>query len=252
MISSYWVEAGDLVALKKESVWKYRARRFAAASWRLIWHFALLMGSGLITCFVYQKCIEPTRGSNGINYIPLKESIAIGALFATFGSALVGIFTLSASNHLELFRDNLDILVGDIATDDFSEINWKRWPFLPRLGRLRLFGKNVYSGVNNAYVVFSLEKKSVKFPLPTTQADFGEISVFLNFFFMKLYRRTYLSNLAAKDLLHEYPVWDCMGAIYKNVALYRLDYFGLRIGCIFIFYSILFSFFYPYFFQFIH
>ncbi len=61
--------------------------------------------------------------------------LSVGAIFATFGSAISTLGSVWERDLLERIRLNVDILYKDILR---QEIPWRRWPFLPRIGKRRL------------------------------------------------------------------------------------------------------------------
>ena len=53
-----------------------------------------------------------------------------------------------------------------------------------------------------------------------------------------------LSGLDTVERLSEYPAWDCVTAIYRNILLYKICYYCVWVGVCFVLQSILFTFFY--------
>lgn len=251
MANSYRIQEGELVVLKDKAIWKYWWRIQIRFSMKLGWALFALFGSCLATYAVYSRCISPVATPDGSVMIPLSDSISVGALFATFASAVIGVFTLFATQHLELFYENLTILWQDLASEELSNMNWKRWPFLPRMGKLPFLGKKRFSGVNNASICFTTIRSKEFFLLPSTLADFQELPILRSFLRMKLRRKSYLNYLSVAGLIDEYPAWDCLCAIYKSILLYRFSYFCIWIAACFILHSIMFSFFYASVFAFI-
>lgn len=251
MANSYRIQECELVVLKEKAIWKYWWRIQIRSLMKLGWALFALFGSWLATYAVYSRCISPVVTPDGPVMIPLSDSISIGALFATFASAVIGIFTLFATRHLELFYENLTILWKDLASDELSNINWKRWPFLPRMGKLPFLEKKRFSGINNASIRFTTIRSEEVFLLPSTLADFQELPILRSFLRMKLCRKSYLSYLGVAGLIDEYPAWDCLCAIFKSILLYRFSYFCIWIAACFILQSIVFSFFYASVFAFI-
>ena len=249
MAKAYRIQEGNLVVLKKSAIWKYWWRMLLRHLRRLGWGLFSLIGSGIVTYLIYQQCISPVATLDGSITFSLSDSITTGALFATFGSAVIGVFTLFATQNLELFYENLAILNQDLASQELAHINWKRWPFIPRMGKLSFSGKSRYSGVNNASICFSTLRSEEIFPLPTTQAEFQELPILQCFLRMKLRRKSYLNYLDEAGVIDEYPVWDCICAIYKSILLYRFSYFCIYIAACFVLHSIVFSFFYSSFYE---
>ena len=243
MANSYKIQECELVVLKDKAIWKYWWRTKIRFLIKLGWTLFALVGSGFATYAVYLRCISPVATPDGSIMIPLSESISVGALFATFASAVIGFFTLFATRHLELFYENLTILSQDLASEELSNINFKRWPFLPRLGKLPIPEKKRFAGVNNASICFTTTRCEEVFLVPSTLADFQELPVLRSFLRMKLHRRSYFNYLGVAGLIDEYPAWDCLCAIFKSILFYRFSYCCIWIAACFILQSIVFSFF---------
>lgn len=251
MANSYRILEGELVILKEGSIQKYRSRKRVRFLIKLGCILFSLLGSGLATCAVYQQCAAPVEAPDGSAMIALSDSITIGALFATFGSAVIGVFSLFAAQHLETFYEDQTILRQELVSLEAANADWKRWSFLPRMGKLSFPGKERYFGVNGASICFTTARSEESFPLPTALADFGELPILRSFLRMKLQRKHYLAYLSAAGLIEEYPAWDCVCAIYKSILLYRFSWSCIWIAAYFILQSIIFSFFYPSLFPFI-
>lgn len=245
MAVSYRIHNGELVLLAKNDVKKYQLRDFFYRSIQFVSIVFSLLGTSIITYMIYSRCVFPVADTNGEIVYSLPDSITTGALFATFGSAIISVFSLSATSCLNLFYENLCILEEDLLSPPSEEGKWKRWSFLPRLSKISMGKKIRYSGVNNASVCFTTAQKSIYFLLPTTQADFWELPALRYFFRMKWHRNGYLNYLNRENAIEEYPAWDCLCAIYKNILAYRFSFCCIWIGACFVLESILFSFFYP-------
>ncbi len=244
MAQTYSFYYGELVVLRKNCILKYWGRALLNQGMHALWLLLPLLGSGLVTCIIYWKS-SPAPVFDGTVTYTLSDSITTGALFATFGSAVIAVFTLSTSQQLNLFYENLAILREDLASEELMDMQWKRWPFLPRMGRLPLLGSTRYSALKNASICFRLSDGQEVFPLPTTLVDFGELPVLRGFLRMKLHRRLYLKYLTAIGAVDEYPAWDCVSTMYKNILLYQFSRACVWIGICFVFHSIMFSFLYP-------
>lgn len=251
MANSYRIQECELVVLKEKAIWKYWWRIQIRSLMKLGWALFALFGSWLATYTVYSRCISPVAIPDGSVIIPLLDCISVGALFATFASAVIGVFTLSATHNLELFHENLTVFCQELTSEELSNKNWKRWPFLPRMGKLPFRGNKRFSGVNNAIICFTTMQSEEVFLLPSTLADFQELPILRSFLRIKLHRKSYFNYLSAAGLIDEYPAWDCLCAIYKSILLYRFNCYCIWIAACFILQSIMFSFFYASFFAFI-
>lgn len=246
MAVSYNIQKGGLVLLSQDSAEQYQDDRLFRCLRRLGWGIFLLLGTCGITCGIYLRCVSPHTGLDGAIFYSLSDSITTGALFATFGSAIISVFTLSAAGQLRLFGENLAVLEQELAPSELNSASWKRWPFLPRLSKMSVQGEMRRLGLRNASISFTTAHGDLPFQIPTTQADFGELPVFRSFLRMELRRTNYLDYLNSTDLIEEYPAWDCLRAMYKNILVYRFSNCCTWIGVCFVLESIAFSFLYPY------
>ena len=218
MARTYSIHPGELVVIRKNRTLKYWGHRLLNYSVNMLWVLLSLLGSGFLTFMIYWNSM-PASVFNGSDVYILSDSITTGALFATFGSAVISVFTLSTSRQLNFFYENLGILREDLAIEEPQSAQWKRWPFLPRIGKLSLSGKIQYTALNNASICFQMSDKQMAFPFPTGLADFWELHVLRSFLRMKWYRRTYLKYLESVGAIREYLAWDCVSATYKNILM---------------------------------
>lgn len=249
MATTYRIEKGKLYELNTQYARKYFVRKSALFFKKFIFFLFGVFGSFTVTWIIYQDCVTPIIKADGTCSFSMLGCITTGSLFATFGSSVIAVFTLFASRYLAQFYEYLSILTHDMASDTLEEMKWKRWSFLPRVSRLRFPEKTEYLGLETAVVVFIIENFEQNFPLPTTEADFKELPILSSLLRMKGLRKKFLWILKRNELLSEYLAWDCMTAIYRNILLYRLSYFGVWIGVCLVLQSILFAFFYPAFYR---
>ncbi len=247
MADSYYIQKGELVLLNRSSARQYQYSHLFRSIKRLGWGIFVLLGTCGITYVVYLHCVSPHAGPDDVMIYSLSDSITTGALFATFGSAIISVFTLSAASHLNLFGENLAVLEQELASSELDSASWKRWSFLPRLSKMSVQGKIRHLGLRNASICFATASGQLWFQLPTTQADFGELPVFRSFLRMKCHRGAYLDYLNCENIIEEYPAWDCLCAMYKNILVYRFSNCCTWIGTCFVLESIVFSFLFPYF-----
>lgn len=249
MAESYWVNDSAVVVIKESAVKKYRVVRCYHIFKRACTIVFLYLACGAITYFTYSKGIDVEHDISEASGISLSDCIATGALLATFGSSIVAVLSLLANKSRNMFYLDLDIFNREFFSDCGAHSHWKKWPFLPRWGKIALQGKTRYVGVNNATVYFQTANKQVVIPLPTESDDFHEIPIVRSYLCMRLNRRAYFNYLSTSALIDEYPAWDCVYAILKNVLLYRLSCLGIWVGAFLIVHSIMFSFSYPFIYQ---
>lgn len=244
MADTFQIKESRLLKLNKGYRRKYLVRRTASFMRKLFGIGTAVVGSGLITWQIYQSCVEPVIQEDGTFYFSMINRITTGSLFATFGSAIIAVFTLYTARYLSNFQECLLVLMQKLAEDDTDGVLWRRWAFIPRVSRTRCADKSQYFGIESAQIEFLIGTTSRTLPLPTTEADFKDLPILSSFLCMKLLRKQYLSGLDTVERLSEYPAWDCVTAIYRNILLYKICYYCVWVGVCFVLQSILFTFFY--------
>jgi len=245
MGETYCIKESRLIKLKKSYYKKYLARKLLTFIIEILRIGLVVIGSGLATWHIYQKCVEPIALENGTCSIPLISCITTGSLFATFGSAIIAVFTLYTSRYFTRFQENLAILTENLVGESRPGTAPRRWPFIPRVSRARFANETHFFGVESVQIQFQIGGFPHSFPLPTTEADFKDVPVLLSYLEMRLFRKHYLTGLKSPEHLAEYPAWDCVMAIYRSILLYKASYFCVWTGVCFVLQSIVFTFFYP-------
>lgn len=207
----------------------------------------VVAGSGLITWQIYKSCVVPVLQEDGVYSIPIINCITTGSLFATFGSAVIAVFTLYTGRCFTNFQENLSILMENLMKKNAGGIAPRRWPFIPRISRARFSSETYFFGIESVHIEFRADNFHQIFPLPTTEADFKDLPILFHYLNMKALRKNYLSRLKSPDQLSEYPLWDCVIAIYREILLYKASCFCVWIGVCFVLQSIVFTFLYPHF-----
>jgi len=244
MADTFQIKESHLLKLKKGYYKKYLGRKIISFAARLLIVGSTVVGSGLVTWIIYQNCVEPVVQKDGSYCFPMISRITTGSLFATFGSAIIAVFTLYTARYLSNFQECLLILMQDLAAEDTGGSLQRRWLFIPRIRQTHRAGESQFFGVESVRIEFLIRDTPRSFLLPTTEADFKDLPILSSFLRMKWLRRQYLSGLDTVERLSEYPAWDCVTAIYRNILLYKSCYFCVWIGVCFVLQSILFTFFY--------
>lgn len=243
MADTFQIKESQLFELKKEYRKKYLGKKTVSFVRRLLGIGLAIVGSGSITWQIYQSCVEPVIQAGGTYYFPMINRITTGSLFATFGSAIIATFTLYTTRYLSHFQECLLVLTQELTVNGTLG---RRWAFIPRVSRTRCDGENKFFGIESAQIEFLIGSIPQGFSFPTTEADFKDLPILFNFLYMKWRRKQYISGLIAMDQLSEYPAWDCVTSIYKNVFLYKICRYCVWVGVCFVLQSILFTFFYPF------
>lgn len=246
MAGSFSFQKGGLYKISQGAASKYLRKRVFRIVRDVTFVAFPLVGSWLLLWWIYVDCITPQIDECNHITFSLLDRITTGALFATFGSAVVSAFALAADRHLRLFYENLSILTQEIAADDVGS-KWRRWPFLPRFGQIHLHLKEEKwaVGIENARIRFTIADFDELFPLPTTVSDFRELPILMLYIQMRLHRSDYLRRLSKSSMMRDYPAWDCVCALYANILLYRSSLFAIWIGACLILQSVVFTFLYP-------
>ena len=189
----------------------------------------------LITHYIFKQCIcEPQK---------LSETISLGSIFATFGSSIVAVFSITMSNYYERFCTNIEILYSNICPD----CKWYRWPFIKRESHNVLFNKELtYQILKNATFTFNVGSHEITIDLPTVREDFYDLQNWKFFITMKKEYKHYESYILKniKEPAEALMIWDCILDNYRSIAIYKIAKLFIVVGESFILSSILFAFFY--------
>lgn len=228
----------EVVSFKEGNVTKYSTpkknhiRKFHF--YHLIYFIALIICI-LITFWVFNRCIPPKD--------ELSETIALGSIFATFGSAIVAIFSILLSRYYERFCNNINILFTEL----YTEKKWYRWPFIKRESHSVLFNDEItYQVLENATFNFNVGSHILTISLPTIREDFYDLSNWKSYIMMLKESKNYESHVLSKIKQPAIPllIWDCVLDNYRSIAIYKIARLAVITGCFFILTSIFFAFFY--------
>lgn len=246
MANTYHFNAGAIMKEPRGPSKKNIFYRIFPAFRALLCTLFNLLFSGSVVWYVFYSCVQ-VESKNGTLLFPLSDRISTGALFATFGSAVITVCTLFTSKYITRAYEDRDILMLELCADELGPTEWKRWPFVPRTSAVR-FGNTVqYTDLRNASVSFNTKTICKSFTIPTTEKDFKELPLLFGWLELRRLRKRYLRDLneigeAAKG---EYLAWDCTADIYSSALLYRIGSLSIWTGGFFVLQSILFVFLYP-------
>lgn len=193
------------------------------------------IGCLTITYIVFNKCISSQH--------KLSETIALGSIFATFGSSIVAIFSLTLSSYYDHFCNNLTILFTELCPNN----KWHRWPFIKRESHSILYNNELtYQRLKNIDICFNVGSHHITIAIPTIREDFYDLpnwTSYLNMLFkIKDFESYVLHNIA--EPANPLMIWDCILDNFKSISIYKLARLMIIIGVSFIFSSILLAFFY--------
>lgn len=198
----------------------------------IVFTFGLTM---YLTYIIFQQCITE---------VTLNNCIPLGAIFATFGSAVISALSLYCNKQSDFFQENLLALHEQIP----AMSSWKRWPFLRRYDKERIgLWKYNYYTLKNPQIIFKSSGHSLTVELPTCAADFYDLPILAGILKMICFYR-YFSNAVfqLRDVKqpNDILVFHCTLMIYRNIVRYKAGAFLMLIGSEFVLASIIFSFFY--------
>lgn len=235
MEEAYLIEEGGWYRLPpQKGRWIYFLL-FLLKIFRLSYVLLILFVTFYVTLIVFRKCIK---------VYDLNNMIALGAVFATFGSAAISIFSLYCNEEITKFQNNITILQGNLINQKF----WMRWDFFKRIERKKIsLILTQYYIVKNPKITFYISSRQVKVTLPSCMLDFKDILISWNFIKLKYFYSFYYKHImlnSNEENTNSILVYNCLFNIYKNILCYKFGQLFIWIGSGFIFSSIIFSFWY--------
>ena len=242
MAKTYKVNAGSFTDITGKATLKYYGWNILFLGKKFLLHMCSFLLTLGITFYVFQNCITSTVTQDGI-MITLSECISLGSIFATFGSALIAVFSLYSAQQLSSFEEKISIMYEEFSKQNYP--CWKRWEFLPRYSREKLSnGDYKYFRLRNASLYFVFEQKELSVVIPTVRKDFIDLPILRNWFRLCIHKRKYISYVYMNECRDELVIWNCLHSIYNNIVLYRFCQFAVWIGSSFVINSIIHAFFY--------
>ncbi|WP_040328090.1 hypothetical protein [Clostridium ihumii] len=207
-----------------------------------ILYFFIVISPLILTYFIFDSCIEK-------NKLNLSNTISLGAIFATFGSAIISSVILFQSDKSNRILSNVDILYSDILQEE----KWTRWPFIKRYDAHTLLDGKITSNIlENPYITFNVGSHNINISIPTTQEDFYDLPSFHIFKQMKKYNNYFKTNIIThtdsisdthfSDVGDYYWAWNCLYDIWKNVIFFKISKLIVALGFSIIISSFIYSF----------
>ena len=123
---------------------------------RILLYACIMVLTFFITYITFKRCIQTKN---------LNETIALGAVFATFGSAAISVFSLYCSMESNKFQSNLIVLQNQLLNQE----TWERWEFLKRIERKRISHNQVqYYILKNPQIDFKTHNKQITVTFPAS------------------------------------------------------------------------------------
>lgn len=199
-----------------------------------IFYFSLSIFAVLSTGIIFSICIDEKS---------LSETIALGSIFATFGSSVVSVFSIVMNNQSDRFMSNIEILYSDII----PEKKWVRWSFIKRKKYRRLYnGEYTCQALTNSKVEFDVGSHKISMFIPTVREDFFDLPVWRPWLSMKIRHRDYetavLGDNVKENVAIAIMLWNCIYDNFKCIIMYRIARALVVLGEAYILSSIVFAF----------
>jgi len=165
--------------------------------------------------------------------------LSVGAILATFGSAIGAIGLIWQTDSTERVRLNVDILCKDI----YKQVSpWRRWPFLPRAGKRNLLDGSYHRiTLNNPTIFFDVGTHVIEIDLPTVPEDFFDLPLIRNCFRMLRFRSSAHTALGRRpkkekspdtglNSFDEYMAYECMLDTWKAILKFRVARYMVHLG----------------------
>ncbi|WP_343787751.1 hypothetical protein [Dokdonella soli] len=165
-------------------------------------------------------------------------SLSSAAILATFGSAIATIGSLWTGDYANRATLNVDILFRDILKQDA----WRRWPFLLRGGKKKLFGGNIQQvELRNPKIPLNVGSHDIEVLVPTVKADFFDLPLFKNVVPLLRFRaaaHTTIINSPQDDVfpknqlkpVEQYFAYECLTDIWWSVFVFRTARYVVHFG----------------------
>lgn len=229
-------DLNDFYSINSGSVKKYTTKEKIHVKKIQYYHYiyVLLIVFALATTFaVFKLCISDNKN--------LSETIALGSIFATFGSSIVAVFSLVMSSCYDHFLSNIYVLFRQLEPGK----EWQRWAFIKRRSHKILFnGENAYQELENATIVFDVGSHNIEVNIPTIKEDFFDLPNWHHWKLMRDKARDFESNVLTKNdnPAQALMVWDCIYNNYCSIIKYKIAKAFVVIGEAYILSSILWAF----------
>lgn len=199
---------------------------------KILWNISIIIGTFFITLWIFRGCIKDNT---------LNEMISLGAVFATFGSAAISIFSLNCTEQINHFQNNLSVLQNNLIKTE----KWNRWRFLKKIEKRELG----FCEVKTPQIHFYKQSRKLNIPIPTDISDFRDISVGWYYLHLLLFSHSYFTHLLIEmpspKEAEAFLIFRCLMDIYQSILCFKVSNFFIWVGSGFILSSVVFSFFYP-------
>lgn len=193
----------------------------------------VLIAAFEFTYMIFIQCISQERR--------LSDTIALGSIFATFGSSLVAVFSLTMGSTYDRFLSNINTLFKELD----PEKAWFRWAFIKRKSHQILYnGEYAYQELTNAKIYFDVGSHKIDMFLPTIKEDFFDLPNWKSWGQMLLNARDYEHYVLNNCMDPAIPlmVWDCVWDNFCVILKYKFAKILVLLGDALIISSVFWSF----------
>lgn len=188
--------------------------------------------------------------------------ISLGAVMAGFGSAFISLATLWEKDNLIRVKENVEILYNGI----FKVSPWKRWPFISRFSRFKLYSKIdiIEMPLFNPRLLIDVGIHKFEVDVPTVQEDFFDLPVLKNYLSLLHYKRmaeNYFARMLStvseqeqekraeeneNEIINNLSPWNkhmmyvCLLDIWHSVFVFRISRYGIHYGSGIVLWSVIF------------
>lgn len=174
--------------------------------------------------------------------------VSLGAMVATFGSAIIALGALFTHDKLERVKQNVSILYNDILKTE----PWKRWPFLKRKTSMRLLSADIIrTNLRNPEMPFDVGSHTFSVTIPTVLEDFFDLPLLRNFVPLVRFRNAFFTTHARKTSESSegtpydpegttFMAYQCVEDIWSAVFVFRIARYVTHLGCALVISSALF------------
>lgn len=242
MAETYRIQTGGLMKNASLTPIKYYSRKLFSIFRYVFLYTSSFLLTFRITFYVFQNCVNAKATQDSI-IIAMSDCISLGSIFATFGSAVIAVMSLTSAQQISSFEEKTDVLNREFAKQGIT--SWKRWEFLPRYSRHLLpRGTREYLVLENIKICFLIDQKEIVIPIPTVKKDFSDLPVLHFTFCLFWLKRKYQRYVQKRGSIDDLLIWSCVFSMYKNIVFYRVSQFAVWLGTAFVLDSIIFAFFY--------
>lgn len=225
----------DKEELRKKAFFRKVKREKRIVAIYIILSFSLLIW---FLSFIFKQAISDSERN-------FSNIISLGAIIATFGSALIAVGQVIERDKYDRILRNVDIYYKDIA----KEKPWRRWQFLNRTSKSRVYGNNVIqTTLQNPNMRFDVGSHEIEVYLPTVLEDFYDLPAFECYYVMAKNKKHFLTNATKNNIDLDGPSGYmglcCLYDIWKSVILFRLSRYITKTGILIILSSIMFTVYY--------